>query len=412
MRILYVTQWYEPEPAFKGASFAQELAARGHMVDVLTGFPNYPGGKVYAPYRLRLFQKEQRDGLDVYRVFLYPSHDRSSIGRVLNYASFFLSTLIFGLIFGRRYDVVYVYHPPITPSLAAALFCKVWHRPFLLDVQDLWPDSVFASGMLPKRAEIILNAICRFVYRSASGVVGQSDAMTASLITRGSSASTTRRIYNWATYRPASIKDRPIERIANAMAGKFNIVYGGNLGQAQALDVLIDAALLAAVEVPDLRLHLIGGGIDATMLRKKVEAVTTKNVIIHDPVSRAEMDRIFDLADVLILHLKNDPLYEITIPSKVQHYLACGKPIIAGLCGEAASILRAAKAGWVCAPMDVSELAAAMVAARQQTAAQLSAMGSSGRAYYDAHMSFECAIRQTVTAIEFAIEAHIQGERS
>lgn len=233
MRILYLTQWFEPEPAFKGEQFADMLAAKGHEVEVATGFPNYPGGKLYAGHRLRPYWRmTTASGRAVHRLWLYPSHDGSTVGRALNYGSFFLSCLLFLLARGRRYDAVYVYHPPLTPALAAIL-ARWFHRyRVIVDVQDLWPDSVLASGMLPKWLGQSLGALCRFVYRAADGIVAQTEGMRDRILAHGAEPERVTRIYNWATYQEGGQKSAaPAER----PAGHPSLIYGGNIGQAQSL---------------------------------------------------------------------------------------------------------------------------------------------------------------------------------
>ncbi|TOF61791.1 glycosyltransferase WbuB, partial [Vibrio parahaemolyticus] len=121
MKILLLTQWFEPEPTFKGLLFAQELRRQGHEVEILTGFPNYPGGKVYDGYKILPYQKEILDGFTIHRAPLYPSHDSSAIKRILNYLSFSVSSTIIGLLKVRSVDVIYSYHPPLTTSISAAL---------------------------------------------------------------------------------------------------------------------------------------------------------------------------------------------------------------------------------------------------------------------------------------------------
>src|SRR5690242_1321897 len=144
MRIAYVTQWFDPEPNIvKGIAFVRALEAAGHQVTVVTGLPNYPDGKIYPGYRLRLIQHETLGGVKVVRLPLYPSHDRSSLRRSMNFLSFFISAFLYLLFRRSRFDLAYVYHPPITVGLAAA--CA--GVPFVLDVQDLWPDTIAATGM-------------------------------------------------------------------------------------------------------------------------------------------------------------------------------------------------------------------------------------------------------------------------
>lgn len=401
MRILYLTQWFEPEPAFKGLAFARAMVARGHQVEVATAFPNYPSGKLYPGYRLRPYQRELMDEIVVHRLFVWPSHDRSAIGRVLNYISFWLSSLVFGLLRAGRYDVVYVYHPPITPAVAAALFGRLRRRPFVMEVQDLWPDSVASSGMVSGsggRLIRILDALCRFAYRSAAAVIAQSEGMRKQLEERGVPAGKLERIYNWSTYEQGG--DPAGGAVRADFTGKVNFVYGGNLGQAQALHTVIDAVALAARERTDLHLHLFGEGIEQDrLMAHAAEKNIESHVTFHGPVPRRTMDRVFDQADVLVLNLKDDPLYEVTIPSKTQHYLSCGKPIVAGLSGEAADILRASGAAIVAAPGDAPAMAAALVSMARAGEAERAALGRHGRAFYEAHLSFAPAIDRTLAII-------------
>ena len=408
MRILYLTQWFDPEPAFKGADFAAAIAACGHDVEVATAFPNYPGGKVYPGYRIRPYAQETLRRLPVHRLCIFPSHDRSALGRMANYLSFFVSALIFGLWRGRRYDAVYVYHPPITPGLAAALFCMVHRKPMVVEIQDLWPDSVVASGMAGGRIDRVLRVLCNFVYRRATHLIPQSDGMRAQLIARGVPAGKLTRIFNWSTYQPAAIDDAHAGQSAAlpAFAGRFNLVYGGNLGQAQGLATVIKAVAEARQSCPELHLHLFGHGIEAEMLTALAGQVAPEGVSFHGLLERAAMDRVFDQADVLVMHLKDDPLYDITLPSKMQHYLSCGKPIIAGLKGEAGALLQRSGAARVCSPEDVAQMAAAMIGLTRMPSPDRATLGENGKRFYDAHMAFDRAIAETVGILENIIMSH------
>jgi glycosyltransferase involved in cell wall biosynthesis len=407
MRILFITQWFEPEPAFKGVAFAAALKARGHAVEVATAFPNYPGGKVYPGYRIRPYRRETMMGVLVHRLAIWPSHDRSSIGRIANYLSFFASVLLFGLLRGSRYDLVYVYHPPIMPAAAAAIFCRLYGRPLVVEIQDLWPDSVAASGMAGGRISALLGRLCDFVYRRAARIIPQSDRMRDRLLERGVPAAKLRRIYNWSTYSPAVGDDDMPVAVDDAFKDRFNIVYGGNLGQAQALDSLIDAAALASAHYASIHLHLFGNGIERAALAAHAERTAPRNVTLHGPVDRQVMDRIFDLADVLAVQLKDDALYTITIPSKVQHYLACGRPIVAGLSGEAADLLRASGAVILCPPQDVAAMANAICRIASMTPPERAAMGARGRQYYDVNMGFNRALDETIEVIAEAADRRI-----
>ncbi len=268
MRILYMSQWFEPEPNnSKTEAFLNGLLADGNSLTVLTGFPNYPGGKLYSGYRIRPFQRETLMGFEIHRVPLYPSHGRSSVGRIINYLSFFLSALIYGLINARKFDLVYVYHPPITVGLAAALSGWIRKLPFVIEIQDLWPDSVAASDMAgTSRLSRILHGICNFVYARAERVVVQCPGMKQKLLERGVPDDKVVVVYNWTDEQafdvPASL-DVPFLDTP----GAFNIVYAGNFGRAQNCETLIRAVVLASDRVAGLQSLLIGDGVEEDNLR-------------------------------------------------------------------------------------------------------------------------------------------------
>ena len=198
-RILFLTQWFEPEPILKGIQFTRGLAEAGYEVEVATGFPNYPTGKLAPGYQLQPYALEIMEGIRVHRLFLVPGHDTSGLRRALNYLSFFASSLLFCLLRGGRYDVIYVYHPPITVGLAAAISGLFSRTPYILDVQDLWPDSVVVSGFKgTKRLGVVLGRLCAFVYGRAALVIAQSRAMSEILIERGVPDRKTVTIFNWA----------------------------------------------------------------------------------------------------------------------------------------------------------------------------------------------------------------------
>ena len=186
MRILIVSQWFTPEPNLKSLGFARALANRGHDVQVVTGYPNYPGGKVYPGYKVRFLQREIMDGIPVIRVPLYPSHNNSVLQRLWNYASFALSASILGLLFAKKADVIYAYHPPATIALPALLIGTLRRIPVVYDIQDLWPDTLRATNMI--RNSWVLNLVgkwCQMTYRHARKVVVLSPGFKEMLVQRG-----------------------------------------------------------------------------------------------------------------------------------------------------------------------------------------------------------------------------------
>ena len=399
MRILYLTQWFDPEPGvIKGPRFVQALIAAGHEVTVVTGFPNYPSGKIYPGYRQRPIARETIEGIPVVRLPLYPSHDASSFRRALNFLSFFASALLYCLFRRQRFDLAYVYHPPITVGLAAALAGLIRKLPFVLDVQDLWPDTIAATGMTGA-ARLVgpLGRLCSFVYRRAQSIIVQAEGMRGALIARGVSPAKIATIRNWAeaewlgpqnTHVPATAKSRPTR-----------IVYGGNLGRAQALETVIDAAALLERRGSDVDIFLYGEGLDATDLRARAERAGLSRLHFRDRISQQEIVPVFLDADALLMHLRDDPLFRITIPSKTQFYLALGRPIIAAIGGEAADLLRQSDAALVVAPGNPTALADAIERFSRLDPAHRLAMGDAGRAYYERAFAFTQGIDRTLDVL-------------
>ena len=202
MLIVMVSQWFDPEPTNKGMVFARALTSAGRQVVVLTGFPNYPSGRIYPGYRQRLVQTETLDGIRVVRVPLYPSHDSSSLKRFLNYASFALSASLVGVWRTGDPDLVYAYHPPLTTGFAALWLGWVKRVPVVYDIQDLWPDTLRATGMLRSRWALrTVGRLCGFVYQRVSRIVVLSPGMKTALESKGVAAGKIEVIYNWCDRR-------------------------------------------------------------------------------------------------------------------------------------------------------------------------------------------------------------------
>ncbi len=362
MRILLLSQFFDPEPDFKGLPFARELARRGHEVEVLTGFPNYPGGKVYPGYRVRPWQRETMDGIRVNRVPLYPSHDKSALRRIANYAGFALSASVLGPFLVKRPDVVYAYHPPATISLPAFVLRALRGCPLVYDVQDLWPDTVAASGMMRDgRLFSLLDRWCRWVYSRVDRLVVLSPGFRKTLIERGIPSEKIDVIYNWADedrLRSAPRDDDLAARLG--MAGRFNVVFAGTMGIVQALDTVLEAARICAATLPQVQFVFVGSGVDKERLERLSAERRLPNVLFLPRQPIEAIGAVLSLADVLLVHLKDDPLFRITIPSKTQAYLSLGRPILMAVAGDAADLIAEVQAGLVVPPENPAALAAAV----------------------------------------------------
>jgi glycosyltransferase involved in cell wall biosynthesis len=395
VRILFVTQWFDPEPgAIRGLPLARWLASRGHEVQVLTGVPNYPGGRIYPGYRMRLWQREVMDGISVLRVPLYPSHDASAVGRVANYTSFALSAAILGGSLVRGGDVAYVYHPPPTVGLPA-LVLKAFRRiPFVYHIADMWPESVVDSAMIQNKylrsgVERLLSAWCKAVYRQAAAITVLSPGFKRLLVERGVPPEKIRVIYNWtdeAVFRPLA-RDEALARDLG-LTGRFNLVYAGNLGAFQGLETVIRAAARVRHE-PAIQILIVGSGQREAALKTYARSLGADNVRFLGRREYWEMPKIYALADVLLVHLRDLPFFAATIPSKTQVSLSCGRPVLMAVRGDAADLVRRAGAGVTCSPEDDAEMADAFVKLAHTDRRELEEMGVNGRAAYLANMSLD-----------------------
>ncbi len=399
-RLLLITQWFDPEPTFKGLLFARELAQRGFDVEVVTGFPNYPGGRLYPGYRLRLLQRERIDGVHITRLPLYPSHDHSAIGRALNYLSFAASVLVYGLLGARRPDVIYAYHPPLTTGLAAVAIRLLRRVPLVCDIQDMWPDTLRATGMLRSQALLrLIGILCNLVYRGTDRIVVLSDGFRRLLIDRGVPSGKIDVIHNWADeIAIAAAGDLPADGFPGP--GNFRVLFAGNMGRAQALDAVIEAADMLRRRGERVQFIFLGGGLDVARLRAVAASRGADNVIFLPAVPMDRVGAYLREADALLVHLRRDPLFEITIPSKTQAYLAAGRPVIMAVPGDASVLIQASGGGVLAEPEQADSISGAVQHLAGLGAQQLDAMGRRGRAFYGDSLSVRVGVDRFMRCFE------------
>jgi colanic acid biosynthesis glycosyl transferase WcaI len=400
MKILLLTQLFQPEPNhLKGLAFAKELARQGHEVEVLTGFPNYPGGEIYPGYRQRWYQRETMEGISVIRVPIYPDHSSSGFRRILCYLSLALSSCVPGLFLLRRPDVVHVYQGPATLALPAIVLHLLRGVPYVLDVQDLWPESVTSSGMLKVPWLIFaLNRWCDLAHRLAAKIVVLSPGYKETLVARGVSATKIEVVYNWCD-ESQMLKAAGEEKTGDpfGLAGRFSIVYAGNLGRVQALDAVLDAASLLHKDYCDILFVFVGDGIDAARLKEIASSKGLDNVRFIPWHPASEIGTILQRADALLLHLRDDPLCRVGIPQKTQAYLAAGRPVIVAVKGDAAKLVSEADAGISCEPEDPASIAAAVKKLHDLPSEEREDMGRNGLAYYERHLAFTVGVQRVAS---------------
>lgn len=400
MRLGILSQWFDPEPgpASLPGVLARALVDRGHDVQVVTGFPNYPTGTVPEGYRIRRRQDETIGGVEVRRVALYPSHGTSSAKRLANYFSFGASASISGVGAFRDVDALWVYASPLTVSwpIWAARLLGV---PAVLHALDLWPDTLAVSGfdrggLSSRPAASLLSAWSRSMYRSADIVAYNSAGVGDVLAARGIDRDRLAYVPLWTDeeiFRPGGLDLRAELGVAD---DTVVLLYAGTIGAAQGLGSLVDAC----AQVADRRfLCLIAGsGPSEAELAERVRRVGAENIRF---LGRVPSDRMTDLvatADLCYIGLRPHPLSAITMPSKTQSVLAAGRPALVAAQGDVARVIAESGAGWAVAPDDVAAIADRIRAACGLGRAGLAGLGARGRAYYDTTFS----VRRGVDRIE------------
>ena len=382
-----ITQWFDPEPTFKGLLFAQELLRQGHEVHVVTGYPNYPGGKVYDGYRISGFRKELVGGVRVLRVPLYPSHDGSALKRIANYVSFATSAAV-GVLMAPRPDVAYVYHPPATVFLPAIILKAIKGVPYVYDVQDLWPDTLAATGMLTNpRVLGVVERLMKRAYAGAARVVVLSEGFKDALTSRGVPRRKVEVIPNWADEAQINVNPTsPDDDGPLLAAGEFVVTFAGNLGRAQGLKTILDAAELLR-ERAGIRFVLIGSGLEKSALEAEAVRRGLTNVTFLPRRPLSQIGSILARSDALLVHLKDEPLFAITIPSKTQAYLLAGRPILMGVRGDAARLVETAQAGKTFDPEDAQQLVGAILELAALDPEARAELGRAGERFYRDRLS-------------------------
>ena len=399
MRILLITQLFQPEPNhLKGIEFAKELQKNGHEVQVLTGFPNYPGGIIYNGYRLKWKMREYLEGVEVIRVLHYLSHGISSIGRIFNYCTFAFFASVIGVFSVKRPDVIHVYQGPAT-LMFPAFIAKIWYRSrIVLDVQDIWPESVQSSGMFQIPGGIwLLKIWCQWTYKVSDRIITLSEGYKSSIEKRGVIPSKVDVIYNWCDERSILKENIPLDVHRQvSLTRRFNIVFAGTMGKVQSLDAVLEAAGLILKELPIVQFVFVGGGIEAGRLENLALRRNLHNVVFIPRQPASEISKILSSADALLIHLRDDELGRIGIPQKTQSSLAIGKPIIMAVTGEAARLVKEANSGIICIPEKAESIAEAVREMLSMSPNKRKTLGENGKRFYEENLSFRIGFEKII----------------
>ena len=381
MRILILSQYYDPEPIPKPAELAEELARRGHQVSVLTGLPNYPTGRLFPGYGLRLYKRETIRGIPILRVFEVPYHSGSSLGRFLNYGSFMFAASGAAATIVRP-DVVYVCHPPLTVGVPAWVLRLVKGCPFVYDVQDVWPDEAIFAGMMREGiVSRLLRVLETAVYKRASRIVVATAGARDNLLGKGVPAGKVSVVPNWIFGEglvQASRADEEAARALLASDGAFTVTFAGNTGLVQGLDGMLEAARQCLPRT-DIAFRIVGDGSDLPRLRKLAERLELKNLRFLGRLPSSQMPAVLAASDALLVTLRPGPLMDLALPTKTLAYLAAARPVLVAAGGAAEQLVRDCDAGLTVRPGEPQDLARAIQQLAAMSAAEREAMGQRGR---------------------------------
>lgn len=382
MKILIVTQYFYPEN-FKSNDLAFELQKRGYDVTVLTGLPNYPEGKLYDGYGIFKNRRQEINGVKVIRSLLLLRGSGGGIKLFLNYFSFafFASIKAFFRSFNHKYDAIIVHEPsPITQYYPALLLNKLQKTPVYFWVMDLWPESLETAGGIKNK--FILNLFEKMVvsfYKNAEKILITSKGFRQSILEKGNFKDKIEYFPNWAEDTIADgNKNYPIPTLNDG----FKIMFAGNIGEAQDLDSVMKAALLLK-DKKNIQWIIVGDGRKMSFVVDFVERNKlhdTVSILGRFPVEA--MASFFDKANIMLVSLKNDLIFNLTVPAKVQAYMSAGKPIIAMLNGEGAENIREAQCGSAVDAGDYTAFAREIEIFSKLSPEKIAEMGENSKQYY------------------------------
>lgn len=404
MRLLVVSQYFWPEN-FRINDLVADMTTRGHEVTVLTGQPNYPAGRFFPGYGWGRVRTENYQGARVIRVLLVPRGAAGAIRLALNYLSF----AVFGA-FGAwlrlrgKFDAIFVFEvSPITVGIPAIVASRRFNAPILFWVLDLWPESLTAAGgVCSPRVLRAVDHLVRWIYRNCARVLVQSRAFIPEIARHGMPPSGILYFPSWGEPLFQPLQQANATLLPPLPEG-FKILFAGNIGEAQDLPAVLKAAELLR-ERTDIQWLIVGDGRMAAWAKAEVRRRGLSQVHFLGRHPLESMPHFYAAADALLLPLKREPIFALTIPGKLQSYLACARPILAMLDGEGARIVQESGAGLTCPAGDAEGLASQVLQLAAMPDAERRAMGQNGRQYYETNFDRTRLFDQLETWLEHAIQ--------
>ncbi len=390
MKILIVSQYFWPE-TFRINDLSKELIIRGHKVDVLTGKPNYPHGKFYKGYSFFSKHNESYFGANIYRVPVIPRGSANGFRLAINYLSFVLFSSLFVLSKSKKYDITFTFGTsPITQVFPALLHKKLKKSKSLLWLQDLWPESVSATSNIDNKLVIfLLSKMVKYIYKKTDKVLIQSEFFKENVLKHNCSESKVEYLPNWAEdlFINPTVS---FNKFKHMMPDGFKVFFAGNIGEAQDFESIIKAIKIINEKKKNIKFVIIGDGRKRSWLENEIKNNNLQDVIVllgSFPVE--DMPSFFVHADVMLLSLKSEPIFSLTIPSKIQSYMAFGKPVVGMLDGIGSKIIQDAGCGYVCSAGNYNELANLVLKLYSLNQTELINLGINAQNYYTENFSKE-----------------------
>lgn len=396
MRILVVSQYFWPEE-FRINDICKGLVEEGHEVDVLTAIPNYPKGEFFEGFSIFKRGHKKYEGVNVRRCFCIPRGKNSKVKLILNYISFAVSSVFhIPFLLKNKYDKVLVYQlSPITMAIPAIIIKKIKKIPMDMYILDLWPESLLSTVNIgsQKIKDMMFN-ICKSIYRCADRLYITSKGFKEKLVSYGINEKDIVYLPQWAENFYKNTHIEIDEELNNLTKDKFNILFAGNVGKAQSVDTIINAANECR-ENKEIQWIIVGDGSEKIVSEEKVKNLgLTENVVFLGRKPVEDMPKYYNASDVLLVTLGDDELFKITVPAKVQSYMASGKPVLGAISGEGKSLIEESNCGLVCEAEDYKTLSDMAIKMSEMSVDDRNKLGMNGLNYFNDNFDRKILLRK------------------
>ena len=416
MRILFLSHYFPPEvnaPASRTSEHCKQWVKDGHHVTVVTCAPNHPQGVVYTGYKNKLYQREEIDGVNVIRLWTYVTANEGFFKRTLNYISYMLATIV-AIPFLPKSDVVLSTSPQFFNGLAGFVVSRLKRAPWVLEIRDLWPESILAVGAINNKTVIrTLQYLEMFAYRNADQIIPVTDAFKKYMVNKGIDKEKIKVIKNGVDlsfYKDSPDNDSTVLRVVEKdktalleidLTGKFVASYVGTHGMAHHLETVLEAANQLK-DQPNIIFLLVGDGAERNILLERKQKMLLNNVIMLDQQPKSMMPMLWQVSDVSMVLLKKSELFKTVIPSKIFESLAMKKPIVLGVQGESQEIIEAANAGICIEPENYEQLANAVLSLYENPQLRKE-YGNNGKSYVETNFNRKLLARKYLNVLEQVI---------